>query len=51
MTDYQRDGAYIATKYKMDYKKGICADILEVVVGEHSYNPLKDYLESCGERV
>ena len=39
--------AYIATKYKMDYKKGDIADILEVVAGEHSYNPLKDYLESC----
>ena len=38
---------YIATKYKMDYKKGDIADILEVVAGEHSYNPLKDYLESC----
>lgn len=39
--------AYIATKYKMDYKKPDIADILEVVAGEHSYNPLKDYLESC----
>ena len=39
--------AYIATKYKMDYKKGDIADILEVVAGENSYNPLKDYLESC----
>ena len=39
--------AYIATKYKIDYKKGDIADILEVVAGEHSYNPLKDYLESC----
>lgn len=39
--------AYIATKYKMDYKKGDIADILEVVAGEHSYNPLKDYLKSC----
>ncbi len=39
--------AYIATKYKMDYKKSDIADILEVVAGEHSYNPLKDYLESC----
>ena len=39
--------AYIATKYKMDYKKGDIADILEVVAGEHSYNPLKDYMESC----
>ena len=38
---------YIATKYKMDYKKGDIADILEVVAGEHSYNPLKDYLEFC----
>ena len=38
--------AYIATKYKMDYKKPDIADILEVVAGEHSYNPLKDYLES-----
>ena len=33
--------AYIATKYKIDYKKGDIADILEVVSGEHSYNPLK----------
>ncbi|WP_100104688.1 virulence-associated E family protein [Streptococcus pseudopneumoniae] len=39
--------AYIATKYKLDYKKSDIADILEVVAGEHSYNPLKDYLESC----
>ena len=39
--------AYIATKYKLDYKKPDIADILEVVAGEHSYNPLKDYLESC----
>ena len=39
--------AYIATKYKIDYKKGDIADILEVVAGEHSYNPLKDYLEAC----
>lgn len=39
--------AYIATKYKIDYKKGDIADILEVVAGEHSYNPLKEYLESC----
>lgn len=39
--------AYIATKYKLDYKKHDIADILEVVAGEHSYNPLKDYLESC----
>lgn len=39
--------AYVATKYKMDYKKPDIADILEVVAGEHSYNPLKDYLESC----
>lgn len=39
--------AYIATKYKMDYKKGDISDILEVVAGENSYNPLKDYLESC----
>lgn len=39
--------AYIATKYKIDYKKPDIADILEVVAGEHSYNPLKDYLESC----
>ena len=39
--------SYIATKYKMDYKKPDIADILEVVAGEHSYNPLKDYLESC----
>ena len=39
--------AYIATKYKMDYKKPDIADILEVVAGEHSYNPLKAYLESC----
>ncbi|MDS9311032.1 virulence-associated E family protein [Streptococcus pseudopneumoniae] len=39
--------AYIATKYKLDYKKADIADILEVVAGEHSYNPLKDYLESC----
>ena len=39
--------AYIATKYKVDYKKGDIADILEVVAGEHSYNPLKDYLEAC----
>ena len=39
--------SYIATKYKIDYKKGDIADILEVVAGEHSYNPLKDYLESC----
>ena len=38
---------YIATKYKLDYKKSDIADILEVVAGEHSYNPLKDYLESC----
>lgn len=38
---------YIATKYKLDYKKPDIADILEVVAGEHSYNPLKDYLESC----
>ena len=38
---------YIATKYKIDYKKPDIADILEVVAGEHSYNPLKDYLESC----
>ena len=39
--------AYIATKYKIDYKKPDIADILEVVAGEHSYNPLKDYLEAC----
>lgn len=39
--------AYIATKYKLDFKKSDIADILEVVAGEHSYNPLKDYLESC----
>ena len=39
--------AYIATKYKLDYKKPDIADILEVVAGEHSYNPLKDYLEAC----
>lgn len=39
--------AYIATKYKLDFKKPDIADILEVVAGEHSYNPLKDYLESC----
>lgn len=39
--------AYIATKYKMDYKKPDIADILEVVAGEHSYNPLKAYLEAC----
>lgn len=39
--------AYIATKYKIDYKKTDIADILEVVAGEHSYNPLKDYLEDC----
>ena len=32
--------AYIATKYKIDYKKGDIADILELVAGEHSYNPL-----------
>lgn len=38
---------YIATKYKIDYKKTDIADMLEVVAGEHSYNPLKDYLESC----
>ena len=38
---------YIATKYKIDYKKPDIADILEVVAGEHSYNPLKDYLEAC----
>ena len=31
----------------MDYKKGDISDILEVVAGENSYNPLKDYLESC----
>lgn len=39
--------AYIATKYKLDYKKPDIADFLEIVAGEHSYNPLKDYLESC----
>lgn len=39
--------AYIATKYKLDYKKPDIADILEVVAGEHSYNPLKAYLEAC----
>ena len=39
--------AYIATKYKIDYKKTDIADMLEVVAGEHSYNPLKDFLEEC----
>lgn len=39
--------AYIATKYKLDYKKPDIADFLEIVAGENSYNPLKDYLESC----
>lgn len=39
--------AYISTKYKLDYKKPDIADFLEIVAGEHSYNPLKDYLESC----
>lgn len=38
---------YIATKYKIDYKKTDIADMLEVVAGEHSYNPLKDFLEEC----
>ena len=38
---------YIATKYKIDYKKTDIADMLEVVAGEHSYNPLKSYLERC----
>ena len=38
---------YIATKYKIDYKKTDIADMLEVVAGEHSYNPLKSYLEGC----
>ena len=38
---------YIATKYKIDYKKTDIADMLEVVAGEHSYNPLKNYLERC----
>lgn len=42
--------AYIATKYKIDYKKPDIADILEVVAGEHSYNPLKDYLEACEDK-
>ena len=38
---------YIATKYKIDYKKTDIADMLEVVAGEYSYNPLKDFLEEC----
>lgn len=38
---------YIATKYKIDYKKTDIADMLEVVAGEYSYNPLKVYLEDC----
>ena len=38
---------YIATKYKIDYKKTDIADMLEVVAGEHIYNPLKSYLERC----